>query len=99
VLASDQVVRGPAKVLDGDNIVVAMEHVRLLAIDAPEDGQTCQSAGREWPCGEPLERPSRSLPLCHEVICRAPARDRYRRLLGTCFVGELNLTAEMVPLG
>jgi endonuclease YncB( thermonuclease family) len=79
--------------------VVAGEHARLLAIDAPEDGQTCQSAGQEWPCGEAAGAALSKLTAGHEVICRAAARDRYCRLRGTCFVGELNLTAEMVRLG
>ena len=43
VWASNQVVRGPAKVLDGDTLVVAGEHVRLLGLDAPEDGQILPS--------------------------------------------------------
>jgi endonuclease YncB( thermonuclease family) len=99
VLASDQVVRGSAKVLDGDTIVVARQHVRLLGIDAPEDGQTCEAAGQEWPCGDAAGTALSKLTAEHEVVCRAPARDRYRRLLGTCFVGDLNLNAEMVRLG
>jgi endonuclease YncB( thermonuclease family) len=99
VLAADQVVRGPARVLDGDTIVIAGEHVRLLAIDAPEGGQTCQAAGQDWPCGDAAGAALSKLTAGHEVVCRAPARDRYRRLLGTCFVDELNLNAEMVRLG
>ncbi len=78
---------------DGDTIVVGGEHVRLLAIDAPEDGQTCQAAGQEWPCGDAAGAALAKLTADLEVLCRAPARDRYRRLLGTCFVGDLNLNA------
>ena len=92
VLASDQVVRGPAKVLDGDTIVVARQHVRLLGIDAPEDGQTCRAAGQDWPCGDDASTALSKLTADREVVCRAPARDRYRRLLGTCFVGERTST-------
>jgi len=37
---------GPARVIDGDTIIVAGEHVRLEGIDAPERKQTCQRNGR-----------------------------------------------------
>ena len=65
----------------------------------PRTSQTCQAAGQEWPCGDAAGTALSKLTADHEVVCRAPARDRYRRLLGTCFVGELNLNAEMVRLG
>jgi endonuclease YncB( thermonuclease family) len=46
-------VTGPARVIDGDTIVVDGEHVRLQGIDAPEKRQTCTAYGQEWPAGEP----------------------------------------------
>lgn len=69
--------------LDGDTIVVDGEHVGLLAID----GQVCQPAGQEWPCGDASGAALSKLTAGKEVICRVPAYDRYRRLPGTCSVG------------
>jgi endonuclease YncB( thermonuclease family) len=44
-------VTGPARVIDGDTIVINGEHVRLQGVDAPETHQVCTAYGREWPCG------------------------------------------------
>ena len=41
---------GPAKVIDGDTIVVAGELVRLHGIDAPELDQTFQWRGQHMAC-------------------------------------------------
>ncbi len=38
-------VSGPARVIDGDTIEVAGEHIRLHGIDAPESGQRCRRRG------------------------------------------------------
>ena len=39
---------GPARVIDGDTIVIAGERIRLHGIDAPEMKQTCHtSKGQE----------------------------------------------------
>jgi hypothetical protein len=42
---------GTAKIIDGDTIVIAGEHVRLQGIDAPETDQTCTAYGQQWSCG------------------------------------------------
>ena len=42
---------GPAKVFDGDTIVVAGQLVRLHGIDAPELDQTFQWRGQQIACG------------------------------------------------
>ena len=42
---------GPAKVIDGDTIVVAGQLVRLHGIDAPELDQTFWWRGRQLVCG------------------------------------------------
>jgi endonuclease YncB( thermonuclease family) len=36
-------VAGPARVIDGDTIVINGEHVRLQGVDAPEADQTCSA--------------------------------------------------------
>jgi len=42
---------GPAKVIDGDTIVVAGQMVRLHGVDGPELDQTFWWRGQEMACG------------------------------------------------
>jgi endonuclease YncB( thermonuclease family) len=39
--AATGVIAGPARVIDGDTIVVADVRLRIFGIDAPESRQTC----------------------------------------------------------
>jgi endonuclease YncB( thermonuclease family) len=48
---------GPAKVIDGDTIVVAGQLVRLHGIDAPELDQTFWWRNQQLGCGIGLGRP------------------------------------------
>ena len=40
---------GKARAVDGDSLELGGYRVRLIGIDAPEFGQTCQMAGRTSP--------------------------------------------------
>jgi endonuclease YncB( thermonuclease family) len=43
---------GPARVVDGDTLVIGEQHIRLDGIDAPETDQVClDAAGQRWTCG------------------------------------------------
>ena len=43
---------GPARVIDGDTIVIAGERIRLHGIDAPERDQLCHDGdGTPYKCG------------------------------------------------
>lgn len=51
-------ISGPARVIDGDTIVVAGERIRLHGIDAPESNKMCSNAdGTDWRCGEEATLP------------------------------------------
>ena len=79
---------GPAKVIDGDTIVVADQVVRLHGIDAPELDQTFWWRGRCLSCGTmalaALEALTAGLPLRCEVV----ERDRHGRMVAKCFTPD-----------
>jgi endonuclease YncB( thermonuclease family) len=74
-------VAGPARVIDGDTIVINGEHVRLQGVDEPETHQVCTGYGREWPCGRTAAEWLKEHLNGRHVECVGHARDRYGRLL------------------
>ncbi len=91
---------GPAHVVDGDTIDIAGTRIRLEGIDAPEASQTCQTAsGETWSCGTAATRLMVSLTRDQSVDCHSRGLDKYGRLLGICFVGAIDINAEMVRQG
>ena len=74
--------------------------VRLLGIDAPELKQQCRhSSGRNFLCGRKAASYLFELTKGKVVICEGDTRDRYEHVLGTCFVGKMNLNRRMVQQG
>jgi endonuclease YncB( thermonuclease family) len=92
-------VAGPARIIDGDSLVVAGVEIRLYGIDAPEYRQYCFRRGRPWPCGVEATRALRAMIANRSVACRAREQDRYRRTVAVCTAGEVDLGAAMVAAG
>ncbi|MEZ5815898.1 MAG: thermonuclease family protein [Hyphomicrobiaceae bacterium] len=91
---------GRAKAIDGDTLMVGGLRVRLEGIDAPEIDQECTDAGgRPWPCGAVAHRLLARLVANGLVRCVERGLDKYRRLLGVCFAGGLDVNAELVRRG
>jgi endonuclease YncB( thermonuclease family) len=90
---------GPARVIDGDSIVVAGVEIRLYGIDAPEFRQTCMRAGHPWACGITATRFLQSLLAGRELSCRPREQDRYGRTIAICFAGGADVGAVMVKAG
>ena len=67
---------GSARVIDGDTIVVAGEHVRLEGIDSPEKDQICTAHGQQWPCGQFAAEWLKEYLRERQVDCVGHARDR-----------------------
>jgi endonuclease YncB( thermonuclease family) len=93
-------IAGPARVVDGDTLVIGEQHIRLDGIDAPETDQVClDAAGKRWTCGiaarDQLARRIGSAP----VSCAAHGQDRYGRVLADCSVGGESLNAWMTRQG
>jgi endonuclease YncB( thermonuclease family) len=93
-------IEGPARVVDGDTIVIGETRIRLEGIDAPEAGQTCAKrwAGT-WPCGEDATTHLARLVRDRQVRCDSRGTDAYGRMLGICFTEGLDLNADMVRNG
>ncbi len=93
-------VEGFARVLDGDTIEIAGTRIRLEGIDAPEGGQTCARAGGgTWRCGQSASTELQKMIGRAQVRCESRGTDSFRRMLGICFVGSMDLNAEMVRRG
>ena len=92
-------IAGRARAIDGDTLAIGEEHIRLIGIDAPEDDQTCQAAGGEWPCGDAATATLEGLTEGAEIRCEVYGRDRYQRALAVCYAGEIDLNGAMVQSG
>ena len=96
---------GPAKVTDGDTIVINDTRIRFTGSDAPESyffgkTQTCLDAnGIEWECGNAATLKLKQLINNQIVRCTDEGQERYGRTLGICYVDEVDLQAEMVKSG
>lgn len=92
-------VSGKARVIDGDTIEVAGQRIRLHGIDAPESGQACEVDGKAWQCGQAATRALSRAIGAHSVTCEERDRDRYKRIVAVCSVGNRDLGALMVSEG
>jgi micrococcal nuclease len=72
-------VSGPFTVEDGDTLAFGAERVRFLCIDAPETDQ---------PFGTESTALLQQLVEGKAVTCVGHFRDKYKRLLGFCYVRE-----------
>jgi endonuclease YncB( thermonuclease family) len=76
---------GPAKVIDGDTIVVADQLVRLHGIDAPELDQTFWWRGQQIACGTMSLAFLEMLTAGVKARCEMTERDRHGRLVAKVF--------------
>jgi len=90
---------GRYRVVDGDSLALGKTRFRLLGIDAPELSQVCTRDGKPWTCGEAAKERLAAFIGDGNVDCKGGRKDKYRRLLVTCFRNRLNINREMVRLG
>jgi endonuclease YncB( thermonuclease family) len=86
-------ISGPARVVDGDTIVIGQTHIRLAGIDAPELDQPCLSAGsgpgvRPWDCGRGAWEELATLTSQKTVTCHPDSIDKYRRTIAHCWITD-----------
>jgi endonuclease YncB( thermonuclease family) len=87
-------------VFDGDTISLGEKRIRLEGIDCPENMQLCKDAtGSPYKCGDTSTEFLKELIKDKEVYCAYQGKDVYKRYLGICYAGELNINAEMVRSG
>ena len=93
-------ITGKPRVIDGDTIYIGDTKIRLHGIDAPEMKQTCRtSKGKEQMCGVLAKQALERLVKGQDVTCKGDTRDRYKRLIAVCYVGQLNINEQMVADG
>ena len=93
-------IQGTASVIDGDTIEIHGERIRLDAIDAPESSQLCiDAAGKRYRCGQKSAFALADMIGRSVVSCQPKGRDRYKRVIATCFKGPINLNAWIVSQG
>jgi endonuclease YncB( thermonuclease family) len=89
---------GRYRIVDGDSLALGGERFRLLGIDAPEFSQICTRDGKPWRCGEAARAALAAL-AGGTIDCKGSSRDKYRRLLVTCFSKGVNINRQMVLRG
>lgn len=77
---------GPARVVDGDTLVIARERIRLQNFNAPELDQ---------PGGPEAKAKLQAITRGKIVHCDGKARDRYARLVARCSVDGLDIGQTM----
>ncbi|RMF07098.1 MAG: thermonuclease family protein [Alphaproteobacteria bacterium] len=92
-------VAGPARVIDGDSLVVEGVQIRLLGIDAPELAQICRRGNDAWACGREASRRLRKRLAGRLVECSGNRFDRHRRLLALCTADGVEINRWMVEQG
>ncbi|MCB1548093.1 MAG: thermonuclease family protein [Hyphomicrobiaceae bacterium] len=92
--------KGPARIVDGDTVIISGVRIRFFGIDAPETKQTCLDArGRRYACGQ------RSTAYLHRLVGGRPVRcvgtggTSLGRPLARCYVGKTDLQAAMARAG
>jgi endonuclease YncB( thermonuclease family) len=94
-----EAVVGPARVKDGDSLLVGGVEIRLYGMDAVEHYQTCEREGRPWNCGVAATQALRTIVAGREVSCRPRERDRFGRTVAVCSADGVDLGAAMVRGG
>ena len=93
------VIKGYARVVDGDTIWIGDTKIRLHGIDAPEAKQLCYRDNQPWRCGEDATEALRRLIGNNPVRCEDHGSDRYGRTIATCYVRGEDIEAWMVLNG
>jgi endonuclease YncB( thermonuclease family) len=92
--------QGEARAIDGDTLQVGDTRLRLHGIDAPELRQTCEdNAGEAWACGRRAASELAAAVAGGKVHCISRERDRYQRLVATCWAGGQDVGQSLVAHG
>ncbi len=95
-----QPICGPARVVDGDGLVIGDASIRLFGIDAPETDQRCfDDKCSTYTCGI-VARDRLSEHIAGRPVCCLPnGKDPYDRTVATCSVDGEDLNAWQVREG
>jgi endonuclease YncB( thermonuclease family) len=86
-----RIIEGPARIIDGDTIVIKKTQIRLFGIDAPE---------LEHPYGQKAKWAMARLCKGHRIRAEIVEEDGYGRTVAKCFLPDgQDLSAELVQQG
>ena len=93
---------GKADIVDGDTIEISGRRIDLFGIDAPENDQLCDAAGRKWSCGQNATFGLSAIVERQWVHCRIVTTDADGRIAAICRLAGANgpdINAAMVRQG
>jgi endonuclease YncB( thermonuclease family) len=99
-IASAADITGPAKIRDGDQVVIGNTRIRLAGIDAPSVDQLClNNSGERWTCGaaarDELVKHADNKPW----TCHVQRTDRRGRAVARCEVDGEDIQKWLVKSG
>ena len=98
VFASE--ISGVPSITDGDTIKILNKRIRFHGIDAPEKKQICIENFKKYRCGQQATNALVKKINGKPVVCKVQNKlDRYKRYIGVCFLGEIDLNKWMVRNG
>lgn len=96
----NELLKGRAIAVEGDLLSLNGTSVRLMGIDAPDQGQKCKNRyGHELDCFRIATAVLQSLVKDEEVSCTIAEKDRTGQKMGECRVRGVDLGAAMVSRG
>ena len=99
------IIKGNAIVVDGDTIKINGKKIRFSGIDAPESyfkgkKQTCIEDNKEVFCGQISKNKLKEKIGSNSLNCKIEKnKDKYKRLIGECFIKKQSLSIFMVRNG
>ena len=98
--AASNEISGIPSITDGDTIKILNKRIRFHGIDTPEKKQICIKNSKEYRCGQEATNALIKKINGKTVMCKVQDKlDRYKRYIGVCFLGDLNLNKWMVRNG
>ena len=93
-------ISGVPTITDGDTIKILNKRIRFHGIDTPEKKQICFKNSKEYKCGQESTNALIKKIKGKPVVCKVQEkRDRYKRYIGVCFLGYIDLNKWMVRNG
>jgi endonuclease YncB( thermonuclease family) len=97
--AADEWIVGGSKVIDGNALSVAGDDVVLDGILPIRGDRKCDVGKARLPCASLAVAELGRIVSNQAVNCRITSEDSRGRLVGRCFVKDLDLSAELIALG
>tara|TARA_B110000444_G_scaffold140172_1_gene131577 strand:+ start:137 stop:607 length:471 start_codon:yes stop_codon:yes gene_type:complete len=93
-------ISGVPRITDGDTIKILNKRIRFHGIDTPEKKQFCVKNFKKYRCGQEATNALKKKIDGKLIICKVQGKlDRYKRYIGVCFLGEVDLNKWMVRNG